>query len=645
MKKVLLAALLALISIGFSSKKVDEKKPYLTLDDCKGSFAKNISKSKKNKVKQLITAYQSFPCFPLDTLNYLEKKHPSETWVYSEIAKLRILPSLDSKTELEIISKLLPYTKEKSEIEKYLLKSISIKNQMGTSTQKELNTLWSKFPSHNPNRLKSPDLSVVKDLKRRGQSTRALELLKSLEKKNPRDLKIQREMISTQKNISRNADYLMYSQKYINSIYRVYKKKRSNSYYKNLYVREALKNIRRIWTYQSTTFALKKLNTLIKYHCKPARKCAEHYWIKGRIHEELGELKTAHVWLKKAVETTSLNNSEYQNRVWNLVWLESCILGPKPALYSANLHLSNINKKEIHSKLYYWMYRWSETKEDQERFLALITKHHPMSFYLWSKYAIGKGIELETQNFTAFKKTLKSDTEQELLQIMKAGELSLAQAYIKHIERTKKIRKTLSWKKLKALNGMYADLLLDLKAGNIKASKNLQFFFSRGFQNEVVSAGSNFSIEKELIWSITRQESNFNPYARSWADAFGLMQILPKRAVNFLNDTKNDPKKPPVQGINPFKLYDPTFNISVGAWLLRENLRNFDGKLPLAIAAYNASVNKVEEWERRFYTGDWMTFMEEVTYRETRKYVKLVLRNKEIYTALEKSSDLTKARN
>ena len=291
------------------------------------------------------------------------------------------------------------------------------------------------------------------------------------------------------------------------------------------------------------------------------------------------------------------------------------------------------------------MYRWSDTKTEQEKYLSLITKHHPMSFYLWSKYAIGKGIELKTQNFTEFKKTLKSDTEQELLQIMKAGELSLAQAYIKHIERTKKIKKTLSWKKLKALNGMYADLLLDLNAGNIKASENLQFFFSRGFYDEVIFAGSEFSIDKELIWSITRQESNFNPYARSWADAFGLMQILPKRAVSFLNDTKKDLKKPPVQGINPFKLYDPTFNISVGAWLLRENLRNFDGKLPLAIAAYNASINKVEEWERRFYTGDWMTFMEEVTYRETRKYVKLVLRNKEIYTALEKSSDLTKVKH
>ena len=182
MKKILLAALLATISIGFSSKKIDTKKPYLTLDDCKGSFSKNISKS-KGRIQQLITTYQSFPCFPSEALNFLETKHKKETWLYSELAKLRTLPKLDNKTDLSITSKLLPYTKEKSEIEKYLLKSINIKTQLGLSTQEELNTLWSKFPSRNPNRLKSPDLTVVKDLKRRSQNTKALEILKTLQKK------------------------------------------------------------------------------------------------------------------------------------------------------------------------------------------------------------------------------------------------------------------------------------------------------------------------------------------------------------------------------------------------------------------------------------------------------------------------------
>ncbi len=638
MKKLFLILLLAIISMGFSSRiNKYKKRKYLVFKDCMGSFSNDISKE-KTTTNQLIVAYQSFPCFPLESLVYLSKKHPFEHWLYSEIAKLRILSPLTNENKLKIISKLLPHIKENSEIEKYLLKSIDIKNQLSLSSEKELSTLWSKFPSHNPNRLKKPDFSVVKDLSRRGQNNRALDLLKILNKKNPSNLKFQKAMISIQKNINRNADYLMYSQRYINSIYKQYRKNKSNSYYKELYLTEALKNIRRIWTYQSTNLALNKLNTLIKFHCSSVRRCAEHYWVKGRIYEDLSELTKAHVWLKKAVETTPLNDPEYQNRVWNLVWLGSKLLGPKQALHHATLSLSNVNQKKILPKLYYWMYRWSDNEQEKDKYLDLITKYHPMSFYLWSNLALGSGIEIKTQSIFKFKKTLSAKHEQNLLHIMESEELSLAQAYIKHIESTKKIKKTLSWKKLKALNGMYADLALDLKTGKINASKNLEFFFSRGFKNEVLASSLKFSIEKELIWSVIRQESNFNPYARSWADAFGLMQILPKRAVSFLNDTKKDPNTPPIQAINPFKLYNPSFNISIGAWLLQENLRNFDEKLPLAIAAYNASVNKVEEWERRFYKGDWMLFLEEITYRETRKYLKLVLRNKEIYTALEKDS-------
>lgn len=641
MKKLILALILAALSSGFSSKKIDgDKKQYLSFEDCNGSFSKNIHQSKSG-IHQIITAYKIFPCFPLKTLDYLEKKYTADSWIFSELAKQRVLAPLSQKDELRLISTLLPFVKEKSEVEKYLLRSIYLKGQLNISSDEETNKLQSKFPSHNPNRLKHPDLSVVKDLKRRGQSHKALNLLKTLHLKKRSDLKIQRQLVSTQKNIARDADYLSYSQTYVNAIYKKYRRNRRNTYYKNLYLAEALKNIRRIWTYKSTTLALKKLNTLITYHCKPARKCAEHYWIKGRIYEELGRPKLAHVWLKKAVGTTSLNNREYQNRVWNLVWLESKILGPRTAQYTAVKFLNKINKRDVHSRLFYWMARWSETPDERKKYVDLIKKHQPMSFYLWSKFALGEGLELKTQTFKEFKGSLTSAHEKNLLKIMEAGELALARRYIKHVSKNMKIKKTLSWKRLKALNGMYLDLQLDLNAGIITAEENLQFFFSRGFYGDVISASSEFSIDKELIWSITRQESNFNPYARSWADAFGLMQILPKRAVSYLNDTQKDSKATPVQAINPFKLYDPTFNISIGAWLLRENLRSFDGKLPLAIAAYNASINKVEEWERRFYTGDWMLFMEEITYRETRKYVKLVLRNREIYSALEKSSKLS----
>ncbi len=645
MKKLSFTLLLIIFLSGFSSKNVEHnvnrkgKLQYLTFEDCKGQFSKEIRKQGRG-ISRIIKAYKIFPCFPLQTIEFLQKKHSEDEWVFSELAKQRVLSPLSQEDELKLISKLLPFVKQKSEIEKYLLRNLYLKNKLKISSVEDSQKLQAKFPSHNPHKIKHPDLSVVKDLKRRGQNHRALEVLKSLRRKEPFDLKVQKQLVSTQKNIARNADYLDYSQKYVNAVYKKYRRNKRNKRNRKLYLNEALRNVRRIWTYRSTSQALKKLDLLIRYHCKTARECSEHYWIKGRIYEELGNSKLAHRWLQKAVRATPTRDREYQNRVWNLVWLESKILGPRTALFSANKFLIPIKNKDVHSRLFYWMSRWSETAEEKKKYVDLIKTHQPMSFYLWSKFALGKGLTLKTQSLKKFKRGLKSDHEKNLLTIMEAQELSLAQSYIKHISKTLNFKKTLSWKRLKALNGMYLDLQLDLNAGLIKAEDNLQFFFSRGFYGDVISASSEFSIDKELIWSITRQESNFNPYARSWADAFGLMQILPKRAVNYLNDTQKNPKALPVQAINPFKLYDPKFNISIGAWLLRKNLSNFKGRLPLAIAAYNASVNKVEEWERRFYNGDWMQFMEEITYRETRKYVKLVLRNREIYSALEKSSKL-----
>ena len=632
---------LLIFSTGFSAKKIKESKTqFLTFEDCKENFKTYLEKS-PDAFEKAIIAYKVFPCFPIKALSYILAKHSEKKWILSELSKLRILKTLSDQENLNVLENLFPYVKQKSDVEKYLTKIISLKKDFKLDFSKEQEILWARFPSHNPNRLNSPNLSVARDLMRRGQNTKALNVLKKMLSKNKNDLKIQKQLIRTQKNINRNETYLKYSESYIGSIKKQLKQRPKNQYLKNLYLNEELKNIRRIWTYRSTNQALKKLNALIANHCKISRNCAEHYWIKGRIYEELKVYSQAQHWLLRAVEETNLNDPEYQNRVWNLAWLESKLSGAQKALESSKKHLKKIRDREIFSKFYYWMSVWSAKAKEKKKYVDAIKKFHPMSFYLWSPYALGEGIELETVDLEAFKSKLKVKSEKQLVKIMNASEPTLAQSYIKHTERLSKPKKTLNWKKLKALNGMYSDLLLDLNAQLISAKTNMQFFFSRGFESSVQDASTRFMISKELIWSITRQESNFNPYARSWADAFGLMQILPKRALSFLNDTKAK-RSPKVTVFNPFKLFEPHFNISVGAWLLRENLNTFDGKLPLAIASYNASVNKVEEWERRFFKGKWVQFIEEVTYRETRKYVKLVSRNLEIYKALEAAKPIKK---
>ncbi len=213
--------------LGFSSKRPhDSSKQFLTFEDCSGTFSQHIKKNNKTDINQIITAYKVFPCFPLDAIDFMITNHKASKWAMSELSKQRVIAPLSLQGDLKLRSTLLPYVKQRSDKEKFLIKIINLKNKLGLSSKNELDQLHLKFPSHNPNRLQKPDLSVVRDLKRRGQNLKALSLLKKIKKRRPYDLKVQKTLVSTQKNIARNADYLNFSQSYVNSVYSVYKKKR-----------------------------------------------------------------------------------------------------------------------------------------------------------------------------------------------------------------------------------------------------------------------------------------------------------------------------------------------------------------------------------------------------------------------------------
>jgi soluble lytic murein transglycosylase len=90
--------------------------------------------------------------------------------------------------------------------------------------------------------------------------------------------------------------------------------------------------------------------------------------------------------------------------------------------------------------------------------------------------------------------------------------------------------------------------------------------------------GVSFSLLKALI----KTESDFNPRAVSNAGAIGLMQIMPAN----------------VKALKIKNPFDPLENILGGARYLKQLINRFDGKLPLALAAYNAGPNIVERYQR-----------------------------------------------
>lgn len=123
-----------------------------------------------------------------------------------------------------------------------------------------------------------------------------------------------------------------------------------------------------------------------------------------------------------------------------------------------------------------------------------------------------------------------------------------------------------------------------------------------------------------LVKALIRQESAFNPGARSRARASGLMQLIYPTARLF--------------GVTqPKQLLKPEANIQAGSKFLGRLVEDF-GSVELALAAYNAGPAIVRQWQRRYPTDNINLFVEMIPYAETREYVRLVTRNYKIYQSL-----------
>lgn len=135
---------------------------------------------------------------------------------------------------------------------------------------------------------------------------------------------------------------------------------------------------------------------------------------------------------------------------------------------------------------------------------------------------------------------------------------------------------------------------------------------------------AKYKVDPSLVRAIIRQESAFVEDARSSANARGLMQVLPSTGRGLARGA----------GIGRYtvqKLYRPEVNIALGTRFLAGLLIEYDNKLEVALAAYNAGTDRAEKWVREYSFSDMAEFVERIPFAETRDYVKQVLTNTAYY--------------
>ncbi|HEX4682284.1 MAG TPA: lytic transglycosylase domain-containing protein [Gemmatimonadaceae bacterium] len=145
-------------------------------------------------------------------------------------------------------------------------------------------------------------------------------------------------------------------------------------------------------------------------------------------------------------------------------------------------------------------------------------------------------------------------------------------------------------------------------------------------RDELVRDAKAHDLDPALVAGIIRQESNFNTHAVSVAGARGLMQVLPNvgedvaRSLGF-----------PVW--YPSLLFEPDANLQLGTSHLAAFIKEY-GAVPRVLAAYNAGGSRVTRWAAKPGTDDPEIFAERVPFAETRDYVRIVQRNREMYKSL-----------
>ena len=413
---------------------------------------------------------------------------------------------------------------------------------------------------------------------------------------------------------------------------------------------------RAVWTEHQPTQAnliLQNLETEIKARYP----IDESLLIRARIAEEAGDLKTALALLSQ-INTDRISDRDLRIKIlWIRAWDLRKVGKSKEAISQFEQLARTEQSFSTLMRAHYWLARSQAENNIADRATAeyeWLTENDPMGYYGLLAYralkrpmpaplrmasAVPAGSLLKGNGSTSKSSSTSSIAESGRVffdWLVACNEGELARAYLDQISASSRgamnAEQVTDLLQLYAKAGSYqtlfsrlSELAPDLRKKILETHPEL--IFPQPWRPYVMSAAGQFDVPAELIYSIMRQESSFNPTSRSSADAFGLMQLIPEMAR----------KAAAVAGteLNANEdLYQPEINIPLGAAFLHQTLQRWNGQFVLSVASYNANDHAIKGWLSTRASPDPVQFIEDIPYEETRNYIKLVLRNYIFYLRL-----------
>jgi soluble lytic murein transglycosylase len=151
------------------------------------------------------------------------------------------------------------------------------------------------------------------------------------------------------------------------------------------------------------------------------------------------------------------------------------------------------------------------------------------------------------------------------------------------------------------------------------------FAFPLPYAAQIRSAARRTGSDPMLLAGLIHQESAFDKSAHSYANAFGLMQLVPETADRYARQLH--------LGFSEDRLLEPAYNLRLGSTYFGELMRSFHSA-EAALAAYNAGEDRVTLWQTGQKYAELPEFVESIPFTQTREYVEIVMRNAAIYRRL-----------
>jgi soluble lytic murein transglycosylase len=165
-----------------------------------------------------------------------------------------------------------------------------------------------------------------------------------------------------------------------------------------------------------------------------------------------------------------------------------------------------------------------------------------------------------------------------------------------------------------------------LSSGAVRDERLYRVLYPLAYERVLSREAERHGLDPALVAALIRQESSFEPRATSRAGARGLMQIMP--AVGRQLASAED-----YHVWDTELLYQPDVSLELGMAHLAGLLSGY-AHVSHALAAYNAGSSRAKRWLEKAGTEDPEVFVERIPFRETRDYVRIILRNRELYRTM-----------